>query len=82
MKKKVGTVIDENLFLRAKQVAAARGYPLSSVIEEALRIYLEKDQKTHKSGKHDISYSTKGAMKVAPSDLKAVMEEKGIYEID
>ncbi len=82
MKKKIGTVIDEELFVRVKQLAAARGQTFSNVMEKALRMYLEREEDAERSQKRNLSRSTKGALKVSLSDLKAVMEEKSVYELE
>ena len=37
MKEKVGTVIEESLLSRVKATAAAEGWPLSKLMEEALK---------------------------------------------
>jgi len=41
MKKKIGTVIDDNLLAGAKQRAALERRPLAGLIEDALNGYLE-----------------------------------------
>ena len=75
MKKKIGTVLDEELFLKAKQVALIQKKSLSQLFEDALRSYLSNFQK-----KREIVEATKGNMKVSPETLKAVIEEEGVFE--
>ena len=75
MKKKVGTVLDEKLFLEAKQVALIQNKSLSKLFEDALKNYLSNFQK--KRGTVD---ATKGSMKILPEDLKAIMEEESVFE--
>ena len=41
MKKKIGTVIEEDLLLKAKECAARQGKPLADVIQEALDAWLQ-----------------------------------------
>lgn len=41
MKKKIGTIIDDNLLAGAKQRAALERRPLAGLIEDALNGYLE-----------------------------------------
>lgn len=77
MKKKVGTVLDEEILFEAKQVALIQKKPLNQLIEDALKMYLEKDKgKKQKS----VVQNTRGIMKISKNVLKAVMEEEGIYE--
>lgn len=80
MKKKLGTVIEEELIFKAKQKALSRNMPLSQVLEDALKMYLLTVDKKAAKGKWSISQETKGAMKVSKKELKAVMEEEGLYE--
>lgn len=40
MRRKIGTILDEDVINRAKMVAAAEGRSLAQVVEEALRVYL------------------------------------------
>jgi hypothetical protein len=80
LKKKVGTVIDEELMLKAKQVALSQKQSLSQLLEDALRTYLLKLEKDKGERQKDVSKKTKGVMKVSPEVLSAVMEEEGIYD--
>ena len=40
MKKKIGTILDEKLFFKAKQVALSYNQSLSQLLENALKMYL------------------------------------------
>ena len=80
MRKKMGTVIDEELIFKAKQKALSGNMPLSRVLEDALKMYLLTVDKKTAKGQRSISQETKGAMKVSKKELKAVMEEEGVYE--
>lgn len=71
-KKKIGTVLDEELVRRAKIAAAREGVPLSQLLEKALVAYL-------RAGKRDIVAETWGAMHVSPSVFKEVMEDEESY---
>jgi len=75
MKKKIGTVLDEELFLRAKQVALMQKRSLSQLFEEALRSYLSNFQR-----KRGIVDATRGSMRLSPEDLQVIMEEEGVFE--
>lgn len=80
MKKKVGTIIDEELMFKAKQIALSQRQSLSQLLEDALRIYLLTVEKRKTKKGKEISERTRGAMKVSPSVLKVIMEEEGVYE--
>jgi len=78
MKKKIGTVLDEELLWEAKKVAVLEKKSLSHLLAEALRAYLEKVKKEKR--KKDIVGRTKGIMKIAPEYLKEILKEEGVYE--
>lgn len=80
MKKKIGTIIDEDLIFRAKQVALSERQALSQLLENALKMYLESIEKKKKAGRNDVSETTRGIMSISPAKLKAIMEEEGVYE--
>lgn len=77
MKKKVGTVIDEELLRRAKVVAAADGMPLREVLESALRDYLDSRSGLRAKG---VVASTWGVIPADPSLVQAIMEEEGVLD--
>ena len=80
MKKKIGTVLDEGLIFRAKQVALSERQAFSQLLENALKMYLESVDKKENAGRNDLSEMTRGAMSISPENLKIIMEEDGIYE--
>lgn len=80
MKKKIGTVLDENLFYKAKEAALLQKITLSQLFEDALKVYLLMAGKSGMEKQTNIVKSTQGVMKISPSDLKAVMEEEGVYD--
>lgn len=80
MKKKIGTMLDEDLIFRAKQVAVSQRQALSQLLENALRMYLESIEKKPDAARKEVSEMTRGAMSISPVALKAIMEEKGVYE--
>lgn len=80
MKKKLGTILDEELVFKAKQVALSQEQSLSKIFEDALRLYLLTIDKKKVERKKNISQSTYGAMSVSQTVLKAIMEEEGVYE--
>lgn len=73
MKQKVGTVLDQRLLRRAKAVAAQRGRPLSAVIEEALRAWLERE--AEKAPTASLVAQTAGNMAVEPAVLATILAE-------
>lgn len=77
MKKKVGTVIDEELLRRAKVVAAAEGKPLREVLESALREYLDRGRGPRVAS---VVASTWGIIHADPSLIQAIMEEEGVLD--
>ena len=80
MKKKIGTMLDESLVFKAKQVAVSQKQPLSQLFTDALRMYLHSIDKKKRLGRKDVSQRTRGAMSISPSALKTIMEEEGVYE--
>ena len=80
MKKKIGTMLDEDLIFRAKQLALSQRQPLNQLLENALKMYLDSIEKKKNAGRHDVSEMTRGAMNISPEALKAIMEEEGVYE--
>ena len=80
MKKKVGTILDEKLLLKVKQVALSQEQTLSQLLEDALNIYLLTIDKNKERKNKNITQSTRGAMKISRTALKTVMEEEGVYE--
>lgn len=77
IKRKIGTVVDEELLRRAKLAAAAQGITLSKVLEDALRDYLDRRSGTMARG---VVASTWGAIPVDPALLRAVLEEESALE--
>jgi len=80
MKKKIGTLLEEDLIFDAKQVALSQKQPFSKVLEDALRMYLLTMERKTRSKRKNISLSSHGAMSMSPSVLKSIMEEEGVYE--
>jgi hypothetical protein len=79
LKKKIGTIVEEDLIFKAKEVALAQKIPLNLLIEEALKTYFQNIEKPKR--KKMIVESTKGIMKIPKETLKRVMEEDGVYEV-
>lgn len=73
MKQKVGTVLDQRLLRQAKTAAARRGRPLSAVIEEALRAWLERETQTMPTP--SLVAQTAGNMAIDPTVLATILAE-------
>ncbi len=80
MKKKVGTVLDEDLLFMAKKTALDERKTLSQLLEDALKTYLNKTARTADKRRRGVSAGTQGAMKISRRMLKTIMEEEGVYE--
>lgn len=80
MKKKIGALLDEDLVHRAKKIASAQKQPLNRLLEDALRRYLLDLETKDRPKVKDISEATKGIMSIPGPTLKAILEEKGLYE--
>ena len=73
MKQKVGTVLDRHLVRRTKVYATQRGQPFNTVIEEALRAWL--DRATAKSPGASLVAQTAGNLAIDPAVLSALLAE-------
>ena len=80
MKKKLGTMLDEDLIFRAKEAALAQRQALSQVLENALKMYLDSFEKRKNARGRYVCEKTRASMKISPIALKAIMEEEGVYE--
>ena len=75
MKKKIGTLIEENTMRLAKRKAAEEGRSLSDVIQDALVEYLRKEAATPKERKMAFQLFCERPMKIPPEQLHYVLEE-------
>ena len=80
MKKKIGTVLDEDLLFMAKKTALDERKTLSRLLEDALKTYLNKPGRTAGKRRRGVSAGTQGAMKISRRMLKTIMEEESVYE--
>ncbi len=78
MRKKIGTILDDELVRRAKLAAASDGIPVSRIMETALREYLDK-RKGPKLG--SVAESMFGAIPADISLVKAIMEEPSAIDV-
>lgn len=80
MKKKLGTVLDEELAFKAKQAALSQKQSFSRLLEDALKLYLHTLERKEGGKPKNVAQTTRGVMPVSQAALKAVMEEEGVYE--
>ncbi len=80
MKKKIGTILDEDLVFKAKEIALEKKQTFSQLLEEALKAYILSVEKSKARKDKNVSTATKGIMNISPKDLKQIMEEEGVYE--
>lgn len=67
-KRKIGTVLDEELYRALKVYAATRKKPISEVIEDALNDYLRRERR-------NVVDDTFGIIKIEPKALEEILEE-------
>ncbi|MEK6776859.1 MAG: hypothetical protein AABY87_08270 [bacterium] len=75
MKRKVGTLLEEDVLRKAKRRAVDEGRPLSGLIQDALESYLST--RTVDPAKRDAAYQLycEYPMKLTSAQFKAVLEE-------
>ena len=78
MKKKVGTILDSDLYFKAKKAAVAEKKSISILLGEALENYLVSAE----SGKtsKNIALSTHGAMKISADEVKDILAEDNFLD--
>ena len=77
MKRKIGTILEEDLMRRAKILAAEEGKPLQRILEEALQEYLESRSRPKKAR---VVASTWGIIKADPALVRSILEEESALE--
>ena len=77
MKRKIGTMLEQDVLRRAKRRAADENRPLSDVIQDALERYLSGD--LAEPARRDAAYQLfcERPMRLSPEQLKAVLERAG-----
>jgi len=80
MKKKIGTMLDEELIFKAKQAALSERQALSHFLTNALKMYLHSLEKKKDMVQKDVCATSRGAMKLSIKTLKAILEEEKVYE--
>ncbi len=77
MQRKVGTILDENLFKKAKQSALRRHITLNHIFEEALTEYLSRQ--TGLKQKFSAVEMSFGALQLSPRVVRKIAQEE-IYD--
>lgn len=80
MKRKVGTVLEEELLWKAKRAAVRERKTLSLLLEEALQEHLSRLEGRRAARGKSLVEETRGVFKVSKKLLKAVLAEEGLYE--
>jgi hypothetical protein len=75
MKQKVGTVLDEEIFRRAKRRAKDEGRPLSDLIQDALESYLTAKSPEPSKREAALRMLCQEPLRLAPEQFRAVLEE-------
>jgi hypothetical protein len=75
MKKKIGTLIEEDIMRLAKRRAAEERRPLSDLIQDALVQYLRKEASTPKERNIAYQLFCEQPMKIPSEQLRFLLEE-------
>jgi hypothetical protein len=75
MKKKVGTLLDEEVIRHAKRRAAEEGRPLSDVIQDALVSYLSDKVADPKKRENAYQVFCGQPMRISRKQFKEIVEE-------
>jgi hypothetical protein len=75
MKRKIGTVIEEDIMRLAKRKAAEEGRALSALIQDALVQYLRKQAATSKQRKMAFHLFCERPMKIPAEQFRYMVEE-------
>jgi hypothetical protein len=74
MDQKVSTMLDEDLFRRAERESMRQGKPLSRLLGEALRLYL--DEKSGLAPQGGVAARSWGTLKLPSATLKDLLEHE------
>jgi hypothetical protein len=79
MRRKVSTLLEENLYRRAKVESSRQGKQLSEIIGEALDSYLNR--KNASAGSLNVVAESWAVLKMPPSRVKKILnEEDGLFD--
>jgi len=74
MRRKVSTLLEDQLFMRVKLEAVRQGRQISEIMGEALANYL--DEAGAPKGAGGVVRASSGAMAISAEQLDAIMEEE------
>ena len=74
MKKKVGTLLDEEIIRHAKRRAAEEGRPLNDVIQDALSSYLSNKVPDPKKRQKAYQLFCERPIRISQNQFKKIME--------
>jgi hypothetical protein len=74
MNQKVSTILDEDLLRRAERESMRQNKPLSSLLGEALKFYLDEKGKAANTG--GVVARSWAVLKLAPDTLKSLLENE------
>lgn len=74
MRRKISSIMDDNLYRRAKLEAVRQSRPLSEILSDALESYLARKRSPH--GVAGVVSASRGAMKIDKKLLREIMEEE------
>lgn len=75
MKKKVGTLLDDEVIRHAKRRAAEESRPLSDVIQDALVSYLSEKVQDPKKREKAYQFFCERPIRISKDQFKQVLEE-------
>ena len=78
MKKKIGTVMEDQLLYGLKKAALESGEPLSRVIERAVESYLNDRKRDGRDA--GVVRGTFGLIKLGAEEVREVMNEPGLFD--
>ena len=73
MQKKIGTILDDKLLSEAKIFSRKEHITISSLIQQSLAEYLERNK--HPASSFSAVDATFGALKISPQELKSILNE-------
>jgi hypothetical protein len=79
MKKKIGTLMEEELIYKAKQASLSQNKPLHTILEEALSHFLKGEEE--KIREESVVRSSQGVMRLPKNMLKKIMAEESYHEV-
>ena len=74
MRRKISSILDENLYRRAKLESVRQGRPFSDILAEALESYLAAKRSPHGVG--GVVSASRGVLKIDKKLLRKLMEEE------